>query len=248
MPKNLVITYTGGSCGDFISIPWVATQQFYSLISHHTITDSGRALPTYNDDFMSMFPKQPRLHYYSRDWTEDLDKLNNLSEPFLILTTSSEQATLIKKYFNTNVHVLSINYTKSNWPFVAGSFCSKVLDSPNYLTKDDVGEHFLNTVAKEDPVHRQQFLYLARKGVLGLWYARHLAAGHINFPPKENNFLGDTTLQLDEIFDINLLASKLQSASIDVGVTLELDSFFDVYNSWYSKQFQVTEINKILTN
>ena len=245
MPKNLVIVYTAGSCGDLVSIPWIATGQFYSMISHHTITESGKALATYNEDFIQQVTKQQFLHHYSRDWYDDLDKLEKLSTPFLILTTLPEQATLLKNYFDDDVHIMSINYDKNNWPFVANGFCDKVLNVPDYLTRDDVGEKFLNTVAK-NPIQREQFLYLGRKGLLGLWYAQHLAAGNIEYPPKENTFLGDTTLQLDEILDFDQFKDKLQSIAIDVGVELDLDHFYKIYTEWRSRQFQSTEINRIL--
>ena len=247
MPKNLVIVYTAGSCGDLVSIPWIATNQFYSLVSHHTITESGKALATYNEDFIQQFTKQQFLHHYSRDWADDLDKLEKLSTPFLILTTLSDQATLIKNYFSDRVHILSINYNKSDWPFVASGFCDKVLNVPDYLTKDDVGENFLNAVAK-DSDQREQFLYLGQKGLLGLWYAQHLADGNIGYPPKENTLLGDTTLQLDEILDYHRLKDKLKSTADYVGVDLDLDSFYKIYSEWYNRQFQPTEINKILSN
>lgn len=246
MPKNLVIVYTAGSCGDLVSIPWVATGQFYSMISHHTITESGKTLATYNEDFIQKFTKQQFLHHYTRDWTIDLGELEKLSTPFLILTTLPEQATLLKNYFDNDVHIVSINYDKTNWPFVAAGFCDKVLNVPNYLIRDDVGENFLNTVAK-DPKQREQFLYLGRKGLLGQWYAQHLAAGNIGYPPKENTFLGDTTLQLDEILDFGQFKDKLRSIAIDVGINLDLDSFYKTYTVWRDRQFQSTEINKILS-
>lgn len=246
MPKNLVIVYTGGSCGDLVSIPWIATSQFYSMISYHTITEAGKASAIYNEDFIQKFPKQRFLHHYSRDWSDDLSKLEKLSTPFLILTTLSEQAILLKKYFNNEVHVLSINYDKNNWSFVANGFCSKVLDSPNYLTRDDVGENFLNAVAK-DPIHREQFLYIGRKGLLGQWYARHLVSGDLSFPPKENTFQGDTSLLLDEILDFSRLKDKLRFTADCVGVNLDLDGFYKIYSEWYDRQFQPTSINKILS-
>lgn len=247
MPKNLVIVYTSGSCGDLVSIPWVATGQFYSVLSHHNITESGKASASYNNNFIVDFPKQPYLHHYSRDWTNDLDKLESLSTPFLIITAAPAQATIIKNHFGDRVHVISINYNKDNWSFVANGFCDKVLNVPGYLTKDDVGENFLNAVAK-DSSQREQFLYLGQKGLLGQWYARHLAAGNIGYPPKENTFSGDTNLLLDEILDYSQLETKLENIAVEVGVELDLDSFSKIYAVWRSRQFQPTEINKILSN
>lgn len=245
MPKNLVITYTAGSCGDLISIPFVSSGEFYSLISRHKITESGRAEAIYDQKFIEQFPKQPYLHHYTRNWTEDLISLKNLSNPFLILTTLSTQATLIKDFFNDEVHILSINYNTSNWPFVAKSFCSKVLDSQNYLSRDDVGEKFLNTIAK-NKAHREQFLYLSRKGLLGTWYAKQLALDNLNYPPKENNFKGDTTLYLDEILDYNLLKPKLQFIADEIKTDIDLDNFNKIYTNWYSRQFQITRIDEAL--
>lgn len=246
MLKNLVITYTAGSCGDLISMPWIATGQFYSVISHHKITSTGRALAIYNDHFINQFPRQPGHHHYTRSWEFDLPHLKKLTRPFLIMSTVPEQAQIIKQYFKSNVHVISINYNKENWPFVASSFCSKVLDAPDYLTRDDIGEAFLNSVASTS-THRNQFLYLEKKGLLGQWYAKHLALGNLNFPPKENKISGDTIIMLDEILEFNSLKNKLQSAATDINIDLNFDGFFQFYTEWRDKQFQDSEIFRILT-
>lgn len=245
MIKNLVITYTGGSCGDFVSIPFVNTQKFYSPIISHSITSSGQALPLPNADFIKNFPKQPGLHHYSRDWSNDLDKLKRLSTPFLILTTDTNQATMLKNCFNDDLHVLAINYNVHNWSFVAKNFCKKVLNSPNYLTRDDVGERFLTSVSQNSR-HREQFLYLGSKGVLGQWYAKHLALGNLNHPPKENIFLGDTVLLVDEILEYEFFKNKIISVAEKINVSLDIDAFLPVYNAWRCRQFQFAEIDKAL--
>jgi hypothetical protein len=244
MPKNLVILYLAGSCGDLISIPWISTRQFYSVIAGHTLLDSGRVKADFNKEFINQFPKQPYLHHYARDWTNDINKLKNIDKPFLILTGSIAQANLFKNYFSSNVHVLTINYSESLWQFVATNFCTKILDYPNYLTNDDIGENFLNKVANSS-ARREQFLELGRAGQLGHWYAEHLTAGNLNFPPKEFKFQGDSTLLLDEILDFNRLTKKLLEIADDIGITLDLEYFSNIYHIWRTKQFQPTHLDSL---
>jgi|LakMenEpi03Aug12_release.lakeMendotaPanAssembly.Ray.scaffolds.fasta_scaffold200439_2 hypothetical protein len=246
MTKNLVIVYSAGSCGDLVSIPWISSNQFYSVISKHTISNSGRALPSYNEEFIKQFPKQKFKHHYTRDWSLDLPQLDILDKPFLILTVLPEQAILIKNHFSDNVYILSINYSKDQWPFVASSFCSKVLDYPDYLTNDDVGENFLNTVAKNQK-SREQFIYLGKHGLLGQWYAKKLLANESHYPPKTFTFSGDYNLQLKDIFDFNKFSLELEQIAKQVGVTLDLDIFKEFYFAWINKQHQSSEIKKLFT-
>lgn len=245
MIKNLVIVYSAGSCGDLVSIPWIATNQFYSLISHHTILKSGRALAVMNEEFQNQFPKQPFKHQYARDWNQDIHKLSQLNQPFLILTVLSEQAYLLKKYFGDSVHILAINYDKTDWPFVAKGFCNKILDYPGYLTNDDVGENFLNAVSST-PKQREEFLTLGKEGKLGYWYAQQLANEKLSYPPKEFTYPGDSIISLSDILNFEKLNNKLESIGQKLTVTLDMKNFSNVYKSWYNKQFQQTEIDQII--
>ena len=246
MLKNLVIVYTAGSCGDLVSMPWIATNQYYSAIANHELNPAGRTVPVWNQKFLDQFPKQPKLHYYTRDWTDDLDTLSGLGVPFLILTTLASQAQKIKDKLGDSVYVLSINYSQESWPFVASSFCSKVLDHPNYLTNDDVGENFLNAVAKDD-THRQQFIYLGKKGLLGLWYAKKLLANELTYPPKTFSYSGDYTLQLTDILDPTKFILELEKISDQIGITLDLEQFREFYSVWIDKQRQPSDIKRLFT-
>lgn len=245
MIKNLVIVYSAGSCGDLVSIPWIATNHFYSLVSHHKILKSGRALAVMNEEFQNQFPKQPFKHQYARDWSQDIHKLSQLNQPFLILTTSGEQANLLKKYFDDDLHVLAIHYTKNDWSFVAKGFCTKILDYPGYLTNDDIGENFLNIVSNT-PTQREEFLTLGKEGKLGYWYAQQLVNEKLSFPPKEFTYPGDSIITLDDILNFEKIKNKLESISEKLTITLDMENFSNVYESWYNQQFQQTEIDQII--
>jgi hypothetical protein len=83
--KNLIIHYRSGSCGDFLSIPFIATKKYFSQISHHELNSDGRMVPTYNQKFLQKFPKQQFLHHYTRKWNDDLEKLSDINEPWLLM-------------------------------------------------------------------------------------------------------------------------------------------------------------------
>ena len=228
--KNIVIAYKAGSCGDFLSIPFIATQKYYSAISHHTMNDSGRMVPHWNDNFLEQFPKQRNLHHYSRDWSNDLDMLSTVNKPWLILCSDSDQSKLIKNYFNDAVHLVTINYGINSQQFVFKSFCNQVLDYPNYLTKDDVGEKFLNVVAKT-PQQRQYFLDLSRDKKLGQWYYDNVIQGYIDYP-REFYLSGDTEIFLDNIFVKSRIFKTIRLLDSDVN----LDAFEPIYDAWLQKQ------------
>jgi hypothetical protein len=244
MLKNLIIVYTAGSCGDLVSIPWVATGRYYSVISSHEVNSAGRAVPVLNQKFLDQFPKQPKKHHYARDWSNDIDQLSRLETPFLILTTVEAQAQQIKDKLGDSVYVISINYSEDNWPFVASSFCSKVLDYPGYLTNSDVGENFLDAVAK-DAAHRQQFLYLGKKGLLGYWYAKKLLSNELHYPPKEFSYPGDYTLELSDILNPTSFILELEKISAQVGIESDLEQFKQFYSVWIDKQNQLSDINRL---
>ena len=228
--KNIVISYKAGSCGDFLSIPFIATKKYFSVISHHTLNDSGRMIPHWNTDFLKHFPKQPYLHHYSRDWANDLETLSKLNKPWLILSSDTNQTKLIKNYFNDNVNLVTINYSINSYLFVLKSFCNKVLDYPNYLTKDDIGEKFLNVVAKTQE-QRQYFLNLSAQKKLGQWYFDNVMNGNIDYP-REFYQVGDTEIFLDSIFNKSSIFKIIKKIDSDVN----LKTFEPIYDSWLQKQ------------
>jgi hypothetical protein len=248
MKKNLIVLHTSGSCGDLVSLPWIRTGEFYSASSGRTLTATGRMLTVWNPDFVKQFPKQPGKHYYSRNWTQDLDQLSQLSQPWLINTVDSAQAALLKNRFQDQVHVISINYDNHMWPFVLKNFCTKVLDSPNYLTQDDVGEHFLSVVAKTNQ-ERDYYISLGESGLLGHWYAEQTLFGtHINFPPQQFEFLGDTVVRIEEILVPNLIIEKIKNIADILNISVDIKKFNADYNQWIVQQCSIYKYNAVDTN
>lgn len=228
--KNIIIAYKAGSCGDFLSIPFIATKKYFSPISNHTLNNNGRMVPQWNKNFLLQFPKQPKLHHYSRDWSNDLQKLEKIKHPWLILCTDTDQAKLVKNYFNDKVKLITINYSINSYQFVLKSFCNKVLDYPDYLTKDDIGENFLNVVAKTQE-QRQYFLDLSKNKKLGQWYYDNVMSGYIEYA-KEFYITGDIEIFLDNIFNKSSIFKTIKKIDEDVN----LKTFEPIYDSWLQKQ------------
>ena len=248
MKKNLIVLHTSGSCGDLVSLPWINTGKFYSASNGITLTASGRMLTVWNPDFVKEFPKQSGKHYYSRNWTHDLDRLSQVSQPWFINTVDSAQAALLKNHFQDQVHVVSINYDNHMWPFVLKNFCTKVLDLPNYLTQDDVGEHFLSVIAKNDQ-ERDYYISLGNSGLLGHWYAEQTLFGtQINFPPSQFEFLGDTVVKIEEILIPNLIIEKIKNIADVLNISVDISKFTAEYDPWIDQQCSIYKYNINDTN
>jgi len=232
--KNVVLLHSAGTGGDLLSSYWINSGRFYSAVQTHSLTSYGRMFPVWNAEFLNQFPKQPKKHYYNRDWTKDLAQLEKLKQPFFINTTDCAQAELIKNWFGEKVCVISVSYNENLWPLVVKNFCTKVLDSPNYLTRDDVGEAFLQAVAKT-PEEQEKFLELGNSYELGYWYATNLLHGCINFPPKEFVYSGDINILLDEILIKDRLINILKSTQF----TIDTDIFVNIYDNWCKTQDQI---------
>ncbi len=242
MPINLVILHIAGSCGDMLSVPWINSGQYYSAAKSHDLNTSGRMMPVWSEEFLAEFPRQSPKHYHSRDWTNDLKKLSTLSRPFFINTSDSIQAQQIKNYFKNDVHTISINYQENSWPFVAKNFCSKVIDSENYLTRDDIGENFLKVVAKTHE-EREYFIKLSKMGKLGYWYAKNLVDGYITYPPKSFECPADTVINVEELLNQDQLFAKLYNLANILNVKLDMNNFTSVYQTWLSTQNQPSDLD-----
>lgn len=228
--------HVGGSCGDLLSIPWIATKQFYSAVESHEILESGRVWPVWNKDFLKQFPRQPKKHHYLRDWSNDLTALSNLDHTWFIQTSNPLQANLLKSYFKDQVQVISISYSINLFPFVVKNFCTKILDSKDFLTRDDIGEEFLQAVAKT-PNEQEYFLNLSINQKLGLWYAtQRLFSENVNYPPVSFSYQGDITINLDTILSLDQLLPTIKTSMDDIELKFDTEGFVKIYYQW--QQFQ----------
>jgi hypothetical protein len=224
--------HIAGSCGDLLSVPWIATNQFYSAVASHYILVSGRVSPTWNQDFLHQFPRQPKKHHYQRDWTTDLDTLSKIRRPWFINTSDPNQANLLKLYFKDQVYVISINYSDNLAPLVIKNFCTKVIDSKNLSIRDDLSEEFLQAVAKTEE-EQEYFINLSKTQELGLWYAKQrLFSDDITYPPYNFNYQGDITIRLDTILSLDHLLPTIKNSMNTVGLKFDEEEFVKFYNQW----------------
>jgi hypothetical protein len=227
--KNIVVVWNAGSGGDLLISAlynhYAAAQVQYQL------DENGRMVPGWDPEFIKHFPAQPYKHFNSRDWSNDLDKLESLSAPFLIGTSSKEQSSLLKKHFGSDLGVVAINYGTNLWPFVIKGFCNKVLDSKNYLTCNSVGEKFLQVVAKT-PEEQQYYIHLGKTKQLGLWYAKYLINGTLTSPPRQSVIQCDIEITVDQLLSPGHVINALSC----VNDTVNFDSWLPIYRAWYQQQ------------
>ena len=230
--KGTVLFHVSGTGGDLLSSAWTNDSEIVSATEAVRINDSGRVVIEWNQFVLDMFPKQPSKHWYAREWSEsELNTLGNLSKQFFINSTDIEQAKKIKSYFGNTVSLVGINYVEKQWDYVLDSFCSKVLDSDDYLTKDDVGENFLNVVAKTTE-ERDSFIKMGKNKQLGAWYKELAVNNLVQFPPKSSKLDFDISVELVDLFTYetftNVVTTQLQRPLTQ--------SLISLYKHWLPKQ------------
>jgi hypothetical protein len=232
---NIIISYLGGSGGEILANPLINSKKYFSSISEHVLTDSGRMVPTFNQDFIDMFPLSPGKHCYHRDWTSDWQKLLDLKNKWLLLVTDPFQAQFLKSMIKNDVLVIGIVYNDLTHQFVLDSFCHKVLDSKNYLTRDEVGENFLKVAAKT-PEQRNWFIELGKAQKLGEWYKTEYNNGNILWPPKSHSYGGDFVVDLSLLLKSNGLVEIYKNLSTVLGQTIDLEYVKNIHKKWLTNQ------------
>jgi hypothetical protein len=225
--KGTVLYHVAGSAGDLVSAAWTMNPAILSATRVSGINTSGRTEVTWDHDFLTLFPKQDHRHWYTRDWSQDVEKLSLLPGEFFLNVTDYNQARLIKDYHGDAVTLVGVTYSSENWMFVLDAFCNKVLDAENYLTRDDIGENFLQVVAKT-PSERDHYIELGKNKKLGAWYREQALAGGVSFPPKISKGHYDVSIDLSLILDTTRFIRAL-SAIIDI---YDTDKFRQLYQSW----------------
>lgn len=232
MKKITVLYWVSGSCGDLVSSLLLSDNTYKAAIKYPRLISSGKVDSNFNKDILKLFPKQKNKHWYMRTWINDLNILNKLDFNFLLQTVSVEEFNFLKNNLK-NATFIVINYDENLFPYVAKNFCKKVLDYPNYLTKDDVGSNFLNTVAKtiED---QRKFLKLQSEKKLGLWYLENLLKGNLHFPPKKSIQQANIVIELDQLLNINYFNSIIEQ--LNKPCSINYDSTYKFYLSWLNLQ------------
>ena len=226
-----ILYHTAGSGGDIIGAAWTMNPDIISAVRYSGINTVGRAVITWDHSVLDQFPRTPYRHWYSRNWEQDLDRLSNLDRPFFFNVCDIDQARLIKAHFKNRVKLVGVTYYKQHWSFVLDSFCHKVLDADDYLTRDDVGENFLNAVANS-PEQREWFIELGRNKQLGAWYHEQALAGTVQFPPRECSYDFDHSIDVSELLNPEQFRSRIQSL---VHIA-DPDQYFKIYLHWLSQQ------------
>lgn len=225
--KGTVLYHVAGSAGDLISAAWTMNPQILSATRVTGINYLGRTEVVWDQDFLTLFPKQEYRHWYARDWTLDVEKLSLLSGEFFLNVTDYAQARLIKDYYGDDIKLVGVTYSSEHWMFVLDAFCNKVLDAENYLTRDDIGENFLQAVA-QTPSEREHYIKLGKNKKIGAWYREQALAGGVGFPPKSSQGQYDVSIDLSLILDPTRFISAL-STIIDI---YDTDKFCQLYQSW----------------
>ena len=223
MQTGTILYHTAGSGGDIISTAWTMNPNIMSAARYTGTNSAGRATTTLNHAVLDQFPRTPYRHWYNRNWEQDLDKLTKLEKPFFFNVCDIEQARLIKSHLKNNVQLVGVTYSEQHWPFVLHAFCYKVLDAENYLIRDDVGENFLNAVAKT-PEQREWFIKLGQNKQLGAWYHEQALAGTVQYPPKECSYEFDHSIDLGELLDPTRFPDRITEL-VDIS---DLDQYFEI--------------------
>lgn len=232
---NFIINHVAGSCGDLLCSPIASDNNFLSPIFSQKLLQNGRLESTLDNDFLKIFPKQNFKHWYTRNWENDWDKLLKFNQNWMILVMDPTQVLFLKEKLKDNVCTISISYQENNWEFVADSFCHKVLDSPNYLTRDDVGENFLNNAATSTE-NRNWFIELGNRGLLGEWYKKQLKKGVLTYPPKQYYLNSDITVSLDLLFQTNGLLNVFNKIESVSGYKADQKFIKNIHKKWLAKQ------------
>jgi len=231
MQTGTILYHVAGSGGDIIGTAWTMNPGLISAVRHDVTNAAGRATVTWNHSVLEQFPCTPYRHWYNRNWEQDLDRLSNLKQPFFFNVCDIEQARLIKSHFKNYVKFIGVTYSEQHWMFVLDAFCYKVLDADDYLTRDDVGENFLNAAAKT-PEQREWFIELGRNKQLGAWYHKQALAGAVQFPPRECSYDFDESIELSDLLDPNRFRSRI-TGLVDI---VDPDRYFEIYDQWLSQQ------------
>lgn len=231
MQTGTILYHTAGSGGDIIGTAWTMNPDIISAVRYSGTNAAGRAMMTWDQSVLEQFPRTPSRHWYSRNWAADLDKLSNLDQPWFFNVCDIEQARLIKSHFKDHVKFIGVTYYKRHWPFVLDSFCYKVLDADNYLTRDDIGENFLN-VAANSPEQREWFIELGRNKQLGAWYHKQALSGTVQFPPRECSYDFDHSIDVSELLNPERFRSRIQNL---VHIA-DPDQYFKIYDHWLAQQ------------
>lgn len=231
MQTGTILYHTPGSGGDIIGTAWTSDPNIISAVRYHDTNANGKIVVGWDPVVVNQFSKTPYRHWYSRNWKDDLEKLSNLNQPFFFNVCDIEQARLIKSHFKHRVKFVGVTYSKEYWNFVLDAFCYKVLDSENYLTRDDVGENFLNIAAKTSK-EREWFIELGKNKKLGAWYYEQALAGTVQFPPRQCLYDYDDSIDLGELLDKHRYKEKITSL-VDI---YDPDRYFKIYDDWLAKQ------------
>jgi hypothetical protein len=235
---NIIISYIAGSGGEIFASPLVSTGIWRSPVLSHELDQTGRMLATLDTRFTDAFEFQPHKHFYCRDWHDDFDKLSAF-EPWLMPVTDQDQSKFLKDQNPHNVFLITINYQESASQFVLDSFCRKILDQPNYLTRDSIGQHFLATAGKTE-AQQKWLIDCGRDGLLGQWYRDMYQTGTLNFPPPSHNIPGDLEINVTDLFDWQ----KLQSIYVQLTQKLEFDLDLELvksrHHAWLMRQPRLT--------
>ena len=84
-----------------------------------------------NQDFLTLFPAEPRK-WLMRSWSnKDCDQLINLSKNNIVVigTHRRDQVEFLKASLGTNIETVGVVYEPELWPFVLKNYCVKVQDS-----------------------------------------------------------------------------------------------------------------------
>jgi hypothetical protein len=232
MLSNLIITYASGSGGEILSAPLINTGRYSSPLQSHRLTEQGRMVPDIDINFVNLFKPQ-RTHFYTRNWHDDWNILEQLDKPWLLLIPDTNQVAFLKEKFQNRVQVLSINYDTHLWLFVADSFCRKILDAPNYLTDTITGANFLDACSKSTE-QRDWFIKLGQSGQLGRWYMQNLLSGNLHYPPKQVQYPGDVNIDLATILQPGGLATIYQNLALDI--VLDYSEINNMHTAWLNLQ------------
>jgi hypothetical protein len=231
MQTGTILYHTAGSGGDIIGTAWTMNPDIISAVRYSGTNAAGRAVMTWDQSVLEQFPRTPRRHWYSRNWAEDLDRLSNLDQPFFFNVCDIDQARLIKSHFKDHVKFIGVTYSEQHWPFVLDAFCYKVLDADDYLTRDDIGEHFLNVAAKT-PEQREWFIELGRNKQLGTWYHEQALVGGVQFPPRCCSYDFDHSIDVSDLLDPDQFRDRIMS----LGHIADPDRYFKIYDHWLGQQ------------
>jgi len=231
LQTGTILYHVAGSGGDIIGTAWSMNSDIISTVRYTGINSAGRATVTWDNSVLEQFLRTPRRHWYSRNWEADLDRLSNLDQPWFFNVCDIEQARLIKSHLQDRVKFVGVTYSEQHWPFVLDSFCYKVLDADDYLTRDDIGENFLDAAAKT-PEQRAWFIELGRNKQLGAWYHKQALAGGVQFPPRKCLYDFDHSIDLSELLDPIRFRDRIMRL---VNIA-DPDRYFRIYDHWLAQQ------------